>query len=172
MDPTRFDRLAVAVGQRISRRSTLSLLAALGLTGLKSQEVGAQLGGLVNGQPCTSGNQCASGFCKRKRGTKKFFCRAAPGQGICSIEFNACEAGGGLSCGDAGGGVDCLCSVTSRGYSFCGVEDVCFACQTDRDCEKRPGVGKAGDRCVVCLACSGNFFGRACVRTCPDRATE
>jgi hypothetical protein len=168
MDPTRFDRLAMTVGQRTTRRAALSLLAALGLIGLGSEGAIAQLGGLVNGQPCTSGNQCASGFCKRKRGTKKFFCRAAPGQGICSIEFNACEAAGDLVCGAASGG-DCLCFVTGRGYSFCGVEDACFACATDGDCEKRPGVGKAGDRCVVCQECSGSFFGRACVHKCPDR---
>jgi hypothetical protein len=171
MDPTRFDRLAVAIGQRIPRRSALSLLATLGITGLRSQGAGAQLGGLVNGQPCTSGDQCASGFCKRKKGTKKFFCRAAPGQGICSTEFNACEAAGELVCGTDSSGGDCLCFVTSRGYSFCGVEDVCFACQTDRDCEKRPGVGKRGDRCVVCLTCTGNSFGRACVHACPNRAS-
>ena len=106
MDPAHFDRLAIAVGQRLSRRVAISLLAALGLTGLGSQGAGAQLGGLVNGQPCTSGDQCASGRCVRKQGTRKKFCRQAPGQGICSIEFNACETAGALNCGDAGGG-DC-----------------------------------------------------------------
>ena len=173
MDGARFDRLAVAVGQRITRRATIGLLAALGLTEFASQGAGAQLGGLVNGQPCTSGDQCVSGRCVRKEGTQKKFCRQAQGQGICSIEFNACEADGELVCGDDGevGGVDCFCTVTSEGYSFCGIEDACFACQTDRDCRRRPGVGQAGDRCVVCLACTGNFFGRACVRICPNRAT-
>jgi hypothetical protein len=171
MDPAHFDRLAITVGQRITRRSALSLLAAFGLTRLGIQGAGAQQGGLVNGQPCTSGPQCASGFCKRKKGTNKRFCRQARGQGICSIEFNACEAAGELVCGAASGGGDCTCYVTSRGYSFCGVEDVCFACQTNSDCEKRPEAGEAGDRCVVCAECSGNFFGRACVRTCPDRTS-
>jgi hypothetical protein len=168
MDPAHFDRLAITVGRRISRRAAISLLAALGLTGLGSQGAGAQLGGLVNGQPCTSGGQCASGRCVRKKGTRKKFCRQAPGQGICITLNNACEAGGERVCGTASG-VDCLCYVTSRGHSFCGVEDACFACQTDADCVKRPGVGKAGDRCVFCAACLGNFLGRRCARTCPSR---
>jgi hypothetical protein len=170
MDQAHFDRLAIAVGRRITRRSALRLLAALGLTGAGSQSAAAQLGGLVNGQPCTSGPQCASGFCKHKKGTHKKFCRQAKGQGICSIEFNACESAGELVCGANGGG-DCTCYVTSAGYSFCGAEDTCFACQTNSDCEQRPGVGEKGDRCVVCTGCSGVFFGRACVRTCPSRTS-
>jgi hypothetical protein len=170
MDQVRFDRLAITIGQRITRRSALSLLAALGLAGLGSKGAGAQQGGLVNGQPCDSGSQCASGFCKRKKGTNKRFCRQARGQGICSIEFNTCEVAGELVCGTTSGG-DCTCYVTSRGYSFCGVVDVCFACQKNSDCENRPEVGQAGDRCVVCATCTGNFFGRACVRTCPNRTS-
>ncbi len=34
MDPIRFDRLAMTVGRRTTRRTTGGLLAALGLTGL------------------------------------------------------------------------------------------------------------------------------------------
>jgi hypothetical protein len=171
MDPAHFDRLAITVGQRITRRSALSLVTALGFTGIRSQGAGAQLGGLVNGEPCSKGFECASGFCRRKKGTNKRFCRQAKGQGICSTEFNACEAGGNLVCGTATGGGDCNCYVTGSGYSFCGVEDTCFACQTNSDCEQRPGVGQKGNRCVVCAGCTGNFFGRACVRTCPNRTS-
>ena len=81
MDPAHFDRLAIAVGQRISRRLAISLLAALGLTGPGSQGAGAQLGGLVNGQPCTSGFSALPAVCVRKKGTRKKFCRQAPWPG-------------------------------------------------------------------------------------------
>ena len=39
MDPTHFNRLAITVGQRITGRSALSLLAALGLTEPVSRDV-------------------------------------------------------------------------------------------------------------------------------------
>jgi hypothetical protein len=41
MDPTRFDRLAITFGQRITRRAVVGLKAALGVTGLVPEEAGA-----------------------------------------------------------------------------------------------------------------------------------
>jgi hypothetical protein len=169
MESERFDRLAIALGRRIPRRSVLGLLSALGLAGLVTLDAVAQLGGLVDGQPCISGNQCSSGFCKRKRGTNTMFCRHAPGQGICIRDEDQCTAGSS-NC-NAANSDPCVCYVTRLGYSFCGSVGVeCFACESSTNCEKRRG-GRAGDRCIECASSCSTTNGRACVRTCPKRAS-
>ena len=67
MDPTRFDRLAIIVGQRTSRRTALGALAALGLTGLLSEEAAAVCAS--PGDKCTRADAatCCSGICRKKR---------------------------------------------------------------------------------------------------------
>jgi len=168
MDPTRFDRLTIAVGQPTTRRAALGLLAALGLTGLGRGEALAICAG--NGTPCTGGTTCCSGLCKRKRGTTKFFCRQAPGQGICTTGQDQCGAGS-INCNAANAG-PCVCHVTTQGSSVCGkIGLTCFDCETNTDCVKRPGVGRRGDRCVQCNATNcPTTNGRACVRKCPKPA--
>jgi hypothetical protein len=67
MSSTAFDRLAVAVGQQTTRRTTLALLAALGLTGLVREEASAVCAG--PGARCTraTAERCCSGICRKKR---------------------------------------------------------------------------------------------------------
>jgi hypothetical protein len=67
MDPTRFDRFAIAVGQRTTRRTAFGLLAALGLTGFVREEAGAVCAS--PGTTCTRADAalCCSGVCKKKR---------------------------------------------------------------------------------------------------------
>jgi hypothetical protein len=64
MDPTRFDRLAITVGQRTTRRTALAALAALGLTGLVAEEAGAIC--KSPGEECHRNDACCSGVCRNK----------------------------------------------------------------------------------------------------------
>jgi hypothetical protein len=165
MEPQRFDRLVLALTQSRTRRSLLGLLGALGLTALVRDEVLAACA--ANGTRCgrVGDLACCSGRCVRKSGTNKKFCRAAPGQGICTIESNSC---GGTVTLCTGGGISCECYVTSRGFSFCGaIGGPCFACETDAACERRVG-GQPGDRCVPCASCGTGNNNRACVSKCPN----
>jgi hypothetical protein len=171
LDAERFDRLLLTLSRARSRRSVLGLLGAVVLTGLVARDVAGQTC-LANGTRCGRAGDlpCCSGWCKRKRGTTKKFCRQAPGQGNCTIEANICA--GSLSFCHDGSGIDCRCLVTTRGFSFCGVDGDpdCFACATDADCEQRPG-GQAGDRCVRCPSvCDTTTNDRGCVRMCPNPA--
>ena len=67
MNSTGFDRLAIAVGQRTTRRTTLGLLAALGLTGLVREEASAVCAS--PGARCrrSTAEPCCSGICRKKR---------------------------------------------------------------------------------------------------------
>jgi len=67
LDPTRFDRLAIAAGKHTTRRTTLGLLAALGLTGVLPEEAGAVCKG--PGARCTKADAafCCSQICRKKR---------------------------------------------------------------------------------------------------------
>ena len=68
MDLTRFDRLAITVGQRKTRRTALSLLTALGLAGRVSGEALATC--LTSGKHCGGGRGlCCSGVCKGRTKT-------------------------------------------------------------------------------------------------------
>jgi hypothetical protein len=174
MDATDFDQLAVAVGQRTTRRIALGLLAALGLAGLMREEAAAAC--LLDGARCGGDRgTCCSGWCKKKGGSRKKFCRQAPDQGICTIE-NDFWAGNDTSCNNLTG-TPCICMVTSRGYAFCASfnSDVaCFNCRNNADCEKRtePHAGQPGDRCIdtgVMNCLDTNH--RACAHKCPDPAT-
>jgi len=163
MDPTRFDRLAIVVGQRTTRRAALGLLAAIGLTGLVHEEAAAAC--LANGVRCGAGRgRCCSGWCKRKAGTSRKFCKAAPNQGICTIESNRCNFSG-IVCSKSDN--TCSCYVTPAGRSFCG-SNGCFSqdCSSDADCEPNHGVG------AICIpagtACCGGTKG--CIAACSDPA--
>jgi hypothetical protein len=167
MDTELFDRLVIALGRQIPRRSLVGLLGGLGLTGFGTRNVAAQSTCLPNGTRCGgSRGTCCSGLCKRKRGTSKKFCRQAPGQGICTIDFNVC-ANPSRPCDDGSIGAGCNCWVSMRGYSFCGSPAECFNCETDADCAKRPTVGQAGDHCVHCAGCDATS-GRRCIHPCPN----
>jgi hypothetical protein len=166
VDSKRFDGLCRALGTETSRRSVLGGLGALGLTALVREEVLAACAD--NGTRCGREGDlaCCSGRCVRKRGTRQKFCREAPGQGICTVEFNSCSNSPSLTCGVRGPGLSCFCYVTSRGYSYCGGAALCFTCETDTDCEKW-SEGQRGDRCVECTHCP-TTSNRACARKCPE----
>jgi hypothetical protein len=180
MDATRFDTLTQGWSTRRSRRTALRLVgvpalgSVLGLLGMSTAGATHEPGlCLPNGSRCgqTDDPACCSGRCKRKRDTNKKFCRAAPGQGICTIEGDTCLTGS-HAC-DAGGTFSCTCYVTTTGRSFCGDNDsaTCVNCQSDRDCEERPEVGQRGDRCVQGPACCPDTGNRLCVHKCPTPAT-
>ena len=165
MDAEHFDRLVLTLTRARTRRSVLGLLAALGLTRLVARDVAAAC--LANGRRCLRTTDCCSGWCKRKRGTFKKFCRQAPEQGICTIESNSCTIGSPYCDVDRSG--TCACFVTTRGFSFCGRGVIdCFACATNADCEQR--TGEAGARCVPCSGACAHINERACIRKCPDPA--
>src|SRR5688500_5311480 len=119
MDAQGFDAFVRLVTAGRSRRAAFRLLTAAFAAGVgvaHVREAAAQC--LENGEPCdpkASPNGCCSGKCSRKR--KR--CKAAPNQGICTIEDNTC-AGTPTICDDAGSG-NCRCFVTTRGFSFCAV---------------------------------------------------
>jgi hypothetical protein len=176
MDAKRFDTLARSLTSVRSRRPVLALLVGLGLTGLVVADGAAQQC-LATGNRCGRADdpECCSGWCKRNRGSRKKFCRAAPDQGICTIEDNICGAGDTrtTTC-NAPDTPICFCYVTSRGFSFCGQADaiVCVNCTSDADCVKRPG-GQAGDRCVPANPprCCPDVSEGLCAHECPNPAT-
>ena len=176
MGADRFEHLVTTLGHRLPRRSIVGLLAALGITGLVREEAAAA-DCLLDGVRCGGDRgTCCSGFCKKKGGSRKKFCRHAPDQGICTIEDDF-FADNALSCDDLTG-TPCTCLVTSRGYAFCASfnSDVaCFNCRNDADCEKRttgPHLGQPGDRCIDTgvMTCTDTNH-RACAHRCPDPAT-
>jgi hypothetical protein len=181
MDGTSFDALARRLSATGPRRGALRALAAglvAGSLGWRGEPAAAATCNVkANGDRCTSGGECCSGRCKRKKGTHKKFCRKAPGQGICTVADNVCDAGS-PSC-NVPSTPQCLCYVAENGFSFCGrlpeqTPDRCFKCNSDADCKKRPGA-QAGDHCVYCIGTctnnpSGNTNGTACISKCPNPA--
>jgi len=141
MDAARFDRLTVAVAHRATRRSALALLSALGLGALLAGEA---LACAEEGTSCLQSEDCCSGLCKKKRHGHKKFCRAAPGQGICSIGEDYCgSASSTLPCGST----ECECARRMNGASVCAFPPgprCAFAGDcTDAKCRKLLGSKKA-----------------------------
>jgi hypothetical protein len=178
MESERFDTLTRSLTDTGSRRAVLRRLSAptiAGVLGLVSRGMARAKhtpgNCRHNGERCTVGPECCSGRCKRKRGTTKKFCRAAPGQGICTIESDGCRGDSGVC--NAAGTPPCACYVTTRGFSVCAQAPVsCFKCTSDAECVDRPGDGQAGDRCVQCSACPADTTnGRACAHKCPNPAS-
>jgi hypothetical protein len=181
MDGTSFDTLTRQLIATRSRRAAVRAVAAglvvggLGWRGEAALATPCTLN--PNGDRCTSNGQCCSGHCVRKKGTHKRFCRKAPGQGICTVTENQCS-GGSIACNSLGT-PQCVCWVSESGFSFCGalpadLLDHCFICNSDADCQERPGA-QAGDRCVYCaISCTdqptGNSNGTACISKCPNPA--
>jgi hypothetical protein len=165
MDSRCFEAIVRSFGTgATSRRDALRVLAGAALVGLLARfgadGAGAQGACLDNGQRCGGElGTCCSGFCKRKRGTNKRFCRPAPGQGTCTIEQDACVDGSTCN-GDS----QCRCSVTTRGQSFCGGGGTCTDCTGDAKCEKLTG---RGSKCVQCPNCFG--FNTLCRPPCPTQ---
>ena len=180
MDGHRFDGLTRRLSATGSRRAVLHAVAAsllAGSLGWRGEPAAAATCTLkANGERCASSGECCSGRCARKRGSRKKFCRQAPGQGICTVAENIC-IDGSVECNSTGT-PQCLCYVTESGTSWCGFNENiptrCFACASDADCQKRPGAQK-GDRCVYCISIctnnpSGNTNGTACIGRCPNPA--
>jgi hypothetical protein len=80
MNPSRFDRLTMTVGRRTPRRTAFGVLAALGLTGLAREEVGAICAS--PGEACQSNDGCCSGVCgmnqERCRCPQRICCQCSP----------------------------------------------------------------------------------------------
>jgi hypothetical protein len=172
MDTEQFDRFAVALSRRTPRRSFLSLLTALGFTGLVAGKAAAQTC-LANGKHCGRATDpaCCSGLCKRKHGSRKKVCKAAPDQGTCDVKQDDCA-----SADPCNGDPTCTCYITTRGASFCGAgvgitppsggpSWDCVDCQQDRDCDQATGKGS---RCIVCPRTCGSDL-NLCARPCPTQ---
>jgi hypothetical protein len=80
MNPTRFERLGISVGQRTSRRTAFGVLAALGLIGLVRDEADAVCGS--PGEACRRDDGCCSGVCgnRKERCTcpQRICCQCSP----------------------------------------------------------------------------------------------
>jgi hypothetical protein len=165
MDSRHFEAIVRSVGTgATSRRGALRALAGAALGGVLARfgadGVGAQGACLDNGQRCGGERgTCCSGFCKRRKGTNKRFCKPAAGQGTCTVEQNACLDGSTCN-GDA----SCACSVTAGGQSFCGGVGTCAACTRNAECEEVTGPGS---KCIQCPGCFG--VDTACRPQCPTR---
>jgi hypothetical protein len=172
---TRFDRLTQVLFTAGSRRGALRALLAVAGSALSlagGQRVSAQ-NCAAAGKRCGGGREpCCSGWCKRKRGSSKKFCRQADNQGVCTVVDNIC-AGSSHVCGrNASGAPVCLCFVTTSGRSFCGAEEQIQPgncdCVSNQECEQR--IGK-GAKCIqvdqFCDdACPGSTTG--CKAPCPN----
>jgi hypothetical protein len=158
MDSNRFDRLAITVSQRTTRRAALGLLAALGVM-RPGRATAVSPACQANGRRCGGARgPCCSGVCKRKRGTHKSFCRAAPHQSLCTIASDVCALES-LTCSKTGD--TCRCYISSAGRSFCG-QNACAdqTCTLDEHCGPNAICIPAGTSC-----CGGN---NGCVVACLD----
>lgn len=176
MDASTFDHLARTLFTRGSRRTALGAVmaagAALGLAGTDGATAQLACNLKANGQRCQSDSECCSGRCRRGRRERYGTCRQAGGQGICTVEQNACTGGfAGAVCGTGavGLGGNCFCNVTTRGRSFCsGTVVRCGNCTSSRQCEQEFGEGA---KCIsmgtgtFCSGCS-----TACALPCPQPA--
>jgi hypothetical protein len=171
---TRFDRLTQVLFTAGSRRGALRALLAVAGSALSlagGQRVSAQ-DCAAAGKRCGGGREpCCSGWCKRKRGSSKKFCRQADNQGVCTIEKNFCVTGS-PPCGLDDSGSDCVCFVTTTGRSFCGLGGIAAqdcGCTSDEACET---LG-AGAKCVQAnVACGCASSTSACLRPCPKLNSE
>jgi hypothetical protein len=144
-----FDRITRRLVHASSRRGIVLGTAVAALGAMASADAGAIAAGCApDGSHCGKAGDlaCCSGWCKRKKGSRKQICHAAPNQGVCTIEDNRC-AGDTTACGTGLGGA-CQCYLTLAGHSFCGNNQYfCLAsgpCASDADC----AVGLAGTSCV------------------------
>ena len=157
MDSARFDRLAMTIGRRTTRRAALRLLgAALGtaLSMRARDDAGATHFGCRHWKEgCKRSEQCCSGICWRKK------CRAHD-TGGCRLADNFCAGGEDNRCQPG-----CLCNITTGKAPHCGSTVFCPAveCQRDADC------GEPGAACIPHVNCQGcgnpatqNFCQRPC----------
>src|SRR5215208_1663025 len=112
MDPTRFDRLTQMLSTAGSRRAALATGAALVLAGW--QRVSAEPTCAATGERCGRATDlpCCSGWCKRKRNSRKKFCHQADNQGVCTFEEANCISSS-IFCGFDDSGNECTCYVTT-----------------------------------------------------------
>jgi hypothetical protein len=171
---TRFDRLTQVLFTAGSRRAALRALLAVAGSALSlagGQRVSAQ-DCAAAGKRCGGGREpCCSGWCKRKRGSSKKFCRQADNQGVCTVKHNYCVTGS-PPCGLDDSDNECLCFVTTTGRSFCGLGGFSAqdcGCTSDKACET---LG-AGAKCVQAdVACGCASSTSACLRPCPKLYSE
>jgi hypothetical protein len=113
---------------------------------------------------------CCSGICQGKKARSRC---VAHDSGLCTLQQDSCEAGGGFVC-DPNDKEDYFCVVTTGNAAFCGdfseppLAGLCRDCRRDRDCRGEFGPGAAcivlGDDCPeFCAATEGT----ACVPAAP-----
>lgn len=114
MEPTRFDSLAKLVGSGTTRRTALTLLAALGLGVVDPAETEAKKSGKCKPK-CEECERCKRGRCrKNKHGRKR--CKRGkcqPKADGTACQLNAVCAGGTCTC------VNGACSITVPGVTCC-----------------------------------------------------
>ena len=123
-------------------------------------------GCLEVGDPCQNADQCCSGICEGKKGTRR--CRAR-GVGTCDQQALGWCRADTLKCNNS---QDCACIRTTAGSNFCVQlnvpdEEICADCQRDADCEV---LGfPAGSACApfsVGICAGACESGMACVPPC------
>jgi hypothetical protein len=134
MDAVRFDNLTRLIGTGITRRTTLLLLAGLGVQGHGLSDPAAAR----SRRGCRRCDECES--CRRGRCHKSASDEKRCSRGRCRPKANGTSCSGGGTCQNG----RCRCA---SGMSRCG--GVCVNLQTDpRNC------GSCGARCQLFAACS------------------
>ena len=145
MDASRFDNLARLIGAGITRRTTLLLLAGLGVIDRGLSESAAARSRRGCRTPCVECESCRRGRCHTTTSGNKHCSR-----GRCRARADGTRCSGGGTCQNG----RCRCS---SGLTRCG--GVCVDLQTDpRNC------GSCGTRCQFFEACSAGMCD--CVPTC------
>jgi hypothetical protein len=151
MDPQRFDALVGQLTAALCRRRSVVRFAGTALASLLVFAGAGQQAAAACKQdrkPCTDRNQCCSGVCRGPRGRKK--CRAALGQGTCTIEKNTCEIGGMAAACDPELTGACACFRRPNGAAFC-ADTADFDCLPCAQCP--PGTTCVRARNGLCVLC-------------------
>src|SRR4051794_9188679 len=160
MESDRFDRLTRTLAAGHTRRATVWLLTLSVVAPFWPSSIDGTLAASACGKNAARCGRpgdppCCSGLCKRKRGTHKLTCHAAPSEGVCTILKDRC-AGDTTICGTDRAG-DCRCYITNAGLSVCGSNQYVYLgsgpCETDADCDEQYGSPAAcikapGDCCT------------------------
>jgi hypothetical protein len=114
--------------------------------------------GCVNvGDVCQTAEQCCSGICAGKKGTKT--CQAHDVD-VCEVGQDSCA--GEIRCTIPSGPDEGFCFTTTGNAPYCGALDgECFACAKDAECVPFCGAGAACVRCPSCQEISA--FETACI---------
>jgi hypothetical protein len=173
MDPARFDRLAVSISRRTTRRAAIGALVGLGASRLASPSDGAAASCLDDGARCRPSDPlpCCSGWCKGKRGSRKKTCKSGPNRGVCTVVNDFCALTGDIGCGNP----DCFCFRRPNGASVCasiagGIYPDKMCSFAGSKCSDKACRVALGDKRAFCVlngdGCCGAGKTGACVLPC------